>query len=92
MKKKRKAQLITIPGYAAQSFGKPQKDVVEALSAALTKAKRGEIIGLSLAYVEGNNSTIQATWAAGSANRNLMMASVHLLHTTITDVWYRDTK
>lgn len=65
----------------------PCEDVIALLRALLKEAEHGEIIGLAVACVEGNNR-ISSCYAAGCADKNLMMASVHGLHTDITRLWY----
>ena len=64
-----------------------QQDVVELLESLLKGAKSGEIAGVACAWVKGN-SNISSEYASGCADGNLMMAATHLLHTSLTNVWY----
>jgi hypothetical protein len=66
---------------------KPDKEIITFLEEYLAKAKRGEIAGLCIAYVDGGEH-IHSDYASGHADKNLMMTAVHLLHTHITKIWY----
>lgn len=66
--------------------GEPCADVVQLLKEYLARAERGEIIGLSVAYVEASNKIVSG-WATGCASGDHMMLSVHDLHARVTQVW-----
>jgi hypothetical protein len=83
--KKKSAEFHSIRN-AHISTGEPCADVVELLKKLLAEAKRGEVIGCSVAWVHGNND-VSAKWASGCADGNLMMAAVHSLHTRVSKVW-----
>lgn len=63
------------------------KDVIELLEYYLKRAKKGEIAGIAVAFVDGAGS-VCSNHAPGCADKNLMMAAVHSLHTDVTRVWY----
>lgn len=69
------------------SSGEPEEDVVLLLKTALAKARKGEIAGIAIALVDGRGS-IRTSYASGCADKNLMMAATHGLHTQITKIWY----
>jgi hypothetical protein len=83
--KKKRAEFHSILN-AHISTGEPCADVVEMLKKLLAEAKRGEVIGLAVAWVHGNND-VSAKWASGCADGNLLMAAVHSLHTRVSKVW-----
>ena len=70
------------------STNEPCRDVIDLLERLLEEARAGEIIGLSVAYVEGNNLHTSA-FASGYASSDVMMLAVHHLHTRITAGWYQ---
>lgn len=67
--------------------GEPCQDIIEKLEDLLARAKRGEIIGITCAGVEANNSIFD-WFASGCADKSFMMLAVHSLHTRITRGWY----
>jgi hypothetical protein len=83
---KRKSKVIAIGGVYPPA-GHPEKDVVEILERCLARAKKGEVAGIAVAVVDGIGN-IRSAYASGCADKNLMMASVHQLHTDITRIWY----
>lgn len=66
---------IHTPFGAVRPVAETPKDVIELLETTLERAKRGEISGLALAYVEGNLSCT-TDWASGLAAGNLLVSVV----------------
>lgn len=58
--------------------GLPRSDVIDLIADLLKRAKRGEIIGVAVGYVEGNDSTF-TDWAAGTASQAAMVTAVTCL-------------
>jgi hypothetical protein len=85
---KKKSKVTALYG-VCPTGGNPEPDVIELLEFYLKKAKRGEISGLAIAYVDGGQS-IGSAFASGCADKNLLMASTHGLHTRITNIWYSE--
>lgn len=67
--------------------GEPQKDVVILLEKLLEEAKRGEIIGLCISSVRGNNDRITDV-AKGCASADNMFLSVISLENRIRNAYF----
>jgi hypothetical protein len=68
---------------AVINTGEPCKGVIEMLEEYLEEARRGEIVGLGLAAVQGNGDVV-TDWAPGRAHRHFLVAGVNLLAHKIT--------
>ena len=74
----RKAKIIQMPGVAiGQSIG-PCKEVIECLTERLAEAKRGEIIAIAYATVQGNGGTGNG-WVGSMVEGTMMIGSVERL-------------
>jgi hypothetical protein len=60
--------------------GKPQQDVVEGLKDLLRRAKTGEIIGLNVAYVLGNNATCTNVFPGCASDDRMFISVLALEH------------
>lgn len=77
------AEVISPFSCSAALVDKPLKNVVETLKAALVRAKRGEIRGIALAYIDGA-ATVALAWSTGDVSANLMVsATAQLAYRTL---------
>lgn len=83
--KKETAEIIC-PWRNHLPIGSSEKDVVDLLALLLNKAERGELLGLSCAWVEGNNN-IGLRIADGSAHAGLLAGAVSALNFEINYRW-----
>lgn len=62
----------------SMATNEPCADVIDLLEQYLAEARRGEIIGIALAVVDGNNS-LATQWCSGRADRHFVLAATVLL-------------
>lgn len=66
--------------------GATDADVAQLLYDLIQKAQRGELLGIAVAYVEGNNQ-VDVRIASGSAHAGLLVSAVSALHYDINKRW-----
>lgn len=68
-----------------------QNDIVELLEDLLVRAKKGEIIGLSVAFVMGNNTPV-TNIASGCASADHMMLAILSLENRMKKLYFSLTE
>lgn len=67
-------------------IGGTSPDIVNVLESLIVKAERGELLGLVVGYVEGNNE-VRTQIASGSADAGLLVAAASSLCFEINARW-----
>lgn len=67
-------------------IGDTSPDIIGVLESLIAKAARGELLGLVVGYVEGNNE-VRTQIAAGSADAGLLVAAASSLNFEINARW-----
>lgn len=71
------AEVVGLHGDCIAS-NEPCQDVIELLEVYLAEARRGEIIGICCAVVQGNNA-VASQWSSGRADRLFLLAACTML-------------
>lgn len=67
-----------VPLGATYSIAEPNADIVEMLESLLEKARRGEVIGVAVAWVDGAHGQFTG-WRTGSTQNGAMIAATSML-------------
>lgn len=85
MTEKKSAEILCF-GRNHLPIGKTDQDIADLLNTLIRKADSGELLGLCVAYVEGNND-IGLRIAHGSAQAGLLAGAVSALNFEINYRW-----
>lgn len=85
-KGKRCTNVVPLHGVSYAVLNEPSVEVVHLLEGLLLRAKKGEIIGLAVGFVEGG-SMIDTDWGCGRAGNHAMVCAIQALHHNFMRAW-----
>lgn len=85
-KLKRQTNVVPLHGVSYVIKNEPVAEVVSLLNTLLRRAKKGEIIGLAVGFVEGG-TMIDTDWACGRAGNHAMVAAAQAIQYQFIKAW-----